>query len=406
MKINKKNILFGFLLFCINFVIISQLFDYYSAKNYVYQFVFVESVADNRLDINLDEIHKPDKTKVKSILLLTNYFGKRGWELPRVTNGYEYFTTSENCEFANCVITSNISYYDDISKYDAVVFHVTHAYRNLISHPIPRSYDQVYVAANMESPVNTDNPLRSLEYFFNWTMTYRMDSDVLWNYGDIVDLHTNQVVAPAHNPNWREIDFKNLQDKKMIEIVKNKRKSVAWFVSDCKTQSKREILVKNLQQYLDIDIYGRCGTKSCPYRHQKCNNMLTKDYKFYLSFENSLCKDYVTEKLFNILDQYVIPVVYGGADYRKFAPPHSYINANDFQSPEHLAKYLLYLTENQEEYLKYFWWKSHYKVVSKIRYCNLCKALHQSKEKKIMYADIKSWWYSNDECTNARKIKF
>jgi alpha-1,3-fucosyltransferase len=36
----------------------------------------------------------------------------------------------------------------------------------------------------------------------------------------------------------------------------------------------------------------------------------------------------------------VVPVVYGGANYSLYAPPHSYINLDDFQSVDHLAQYL------------------------------------------------------------------
>jgi hypothetical protein len=55
-----------------------------------------------------------------------------------------------------------------------------------------------------------------------------------------------------------------------------------------------------------------------------------REYKFYLSFENSVCEDYVTEKFWKVLDYSIIPVVLGGANYSKFAPTKSYINARDF----------------------------------------------------------------------------
>ena len=60
--------------------------------------------------------------------------------------------------------------------------------------------------------------------------------------------------------------------------------------------------------------------------------MLERDYKFYLAFENSICRDYATEKFYNPLFFSTVPIVYGGADYDRFAPPHSYIDVRNFSS--------------------------------------------------------------------------
>ena len=55
---------------------------------------------------------------------------------------------------------------------------------------------------------------------------------------------------------------------------------------------------RELAKYIGVDIYGSCGTKRCPRNSDQCFDMLNKDYKFYLAFENSNCKDYITEKFY------------------------------------------------------------------------------------------------------------
>jgi len=56
---------------------------------------------------------------------------------------------------------------------------------------------------------------------------------------------------------------------------------------------------KELSKFIQVDIYGACGSLRCPRsQSQTCFDMLDEDYKFYLAFENSNCKDYITEKFF------------------------------------------------------------------------------------------------------------
>ena len=83
------------------------------------------------------------------------------------------------------------------------------------------------------------------------------------------------------------------------DIAANKTKAVAWFVSNCGARNGRLNYAKELSKYIEVDIYGACGTKRCPrVQSNTCFDMLNRDYKFYLAFENSNCKDYITEKFF------------------------------------------------------------------------------------------------------------
>ena len=129
---------------------------------------------------------------------------------------------------------------------------------------------------------------------------------------------------------------------------------------------------------------------------------LLDNYKFYFSAENSLCPDYVTEKFYRALESDVIPIVYGGADYAQYAPPHSYIHVADFGSPKELADYLHFLAGNEAMYNRYFDWKEEWEVVKRPLngWCDLCAKLNDpesSKETKI-YESISKWWFDDIPC--------
>ena len=112
--------------------------------------------------------------------------------------------------------------------------------------------------------------------------------------------------------------------------------------------------------------------------------MVEKKYKFYLSWENAYCEDYVTEKFFEVSKYNVIPVVLNGAAMEKVAPTHSYISLKDFSSLEELVKYLKKVDDDDSLYASYFWWKQFYSYqnrhISRHKsWCSLCSSLHQPK---------------------------
>ena len=53
-----------------------------------------------------------------------------------------------------------------------------------------------------------------------------------------------------------------------------------------------------MSKYIDVKIYGECGSRiRCPKRGDySCKPQLLRKSKFYLAFENSNCREYITEK--------------------------------------------------------------------------------------------------------------
>lgn len=106
---------------------------------------------------------------------------------------------------------------------------------------------------------------------------------------------------PTNEIQWNDKSNKkkDVSRKFNIQSISIMLLQVAWFVSNCHPRNQRMHYAKELSKYIQVDIYGTCGSLRCPRsQSQACFDMLDEDYKFYLAFENSNCKDYITEKFF------------------------------------------------------------------------------------------------------------
>ena len=287
-----------------------------------------------------------------------------------------------------------------LNQSDAIIFHAADLNCNDLPPPAWRSPHQHYIFFNFESPMLTDLIKLRLYFgnYFNRTMTYRRNSDIVSLYGRI------RCKSPQGCFDFPRSEIQNLSDYKSYVDLTTKNRTAAWFVSHCSTNGQRESFVRNLLRYIPIDIYGNCeGGKKCV-RGSDCNNMLSKHYRFYLSFENALCPDYITEKLYRPMHYDTVPVVFGGADYAAYLPPGSYIDARNFSTPVELANYLKRLMEDDELYLSYFRWRKEF-IVDRAPmdgWCHLCQFLNDAANIKAKtYPDIAAWWdgtLTNQSC--------
>ncbi|XP_053201501.1 glycoprotein 3-alpha-L-fucosyltransferase A-like [Panonychus citri] len=315
-----------------------------------------------------DQLKKDD---LKKILL---HFDKSSWgqELPI---GQDIFL-QDLCPVNTCEITFDNR---QASTADAILF------KDHYEKPKHQKPDnQIWILYVLECPLHTP-PFRGLNEMINWTATYRHDSDIVAPYEKFV----------YYDP---EVKTK-LQS---INYAQGKTKKVAWFVSNCSARNKRLEYAKELSKYIDVDIFGRCGKLSCSRKNaDECFEMLDKDYKFYLSFENSNCRDYITEKFYsNGLNRKIIPITMGAhpEDYKRSSPANSYIHVNDFSSPKDLASYLLKLDANDTLYNQYFSWKGTGEFINTYFWCRLCSMLHGPVKPKL-YENLADWWYSPSICS-------
>ncbi|KAK3085824.1 hypothetical protein FSP39_009197 [Pinctada imbricata] len=119
--------------------------------------------------------------------------------------------------------------------------------------------------------------------------------------------------------------------------------------------------------------------------NDECRNYIIKRNKFYFSFENSLCKDYMTEKLF-VFYKYrrpIIPVVRGALEVNQTLPKNTFINAADFSNARKLGKYLHDLSRDKDRYIAMLKEKDKYTAITQNdtfmhALCSVCDKMQAS----------------------------
>ncbi|XP_053406190.1 glycoprotein 3-alpha-L-fucosyltransferase A-like isoform X2 [Mercenaria mercenaria] len=303
----------------------------------------------------------------------------------------------DSCEFNNCVISDEKHC---LERSDAVIFKGAHLPEN---YPFKRPHGQVWIFAEDESPFYYKEfgghyKNNFWKGAFNWTMTYnRNNTDIYLPNGEI----------------WKR---KTDDNRNFLKIARSKTKDAIIITSRCKSDSKRELVIKQLKKYIDIDILGRCGQKwkcGTMYVHDDCFNILNYSYRFYLAFENALCRGYTTEKFFENFNYDLLLVSRAGKINSSEAismPEKVYIDSTDFKSIDELGKYLQRLALNDTEYARILRQKSQYyfpgfQEVYQRALCTICERMNRLEHYRQQITDLRQWVMSDKPCTNSDDIE-
>jgi len=169
--------------------------------------------------------------------------------------------------------------------------------------------------------------------------------------------------------------------KKSTEVL-----AVSWMSNKCE---RHDNYVLKLMEYMKIDCMGGCYKNYNEMNHKawqvqdfdsiwwgKDNSasliegngnkkmLIGSHYKYFLSIENTILDDYVTEKFYEGLLTDSVMVYLGAPNILYYAPsPHSFINALDFNGPAELAKYLIDLASDEDRYNSYFKWRKQNEII-------------------------------------------
>lgn len=239
-------------------------------------------------------------------------------ELSNEEDGQGYFIYKE-CNYINCHISS-LQHDIDLKDVDVILFNAMSLNAANATTPSTRLKWQKYVFASNEPSCKSLIPSHYND-FFNLTWTYKLNSDCLWRFFMITD-KKDEIIGPTRNMQWIDVsDMDPISNTTEVQL-QSKNKAAAWFPSQCKTQSKREEYVDNLQMELEkyaltIDIFGPCGNPLRSIKKHTFYDLVESDYYFYLAFESAICEDYVTEEVLIATNHMAVPIVFGGADYNR-----------------------------------------------------------------------------------------
>ncbi|XP_034047776.1 alpha-(1,3)-fucosyltransferase 7 [Thalassophryne amazonica] len=256
---------------------------------------------------------------------------------------------------------------------DVVVFHnkeLTQGQK--LPFHLPQPSGQRWAWMSLEAPVH-NGKLQKYANIFNLTITYRRDADVTIPYGELLPKEAGEMADEAPT---------------------NKTNLICWVVSNYNSHHRRSQVFKKLKAVVPVKVYGRWANRVLT--AEALLPTISRCY-FYLSFENSISKDYITEKLWqNAYQARAVPVVLGPpiGDYKAVAPLNSFIHVDNFSSIEALGKHLQQLAGDKKRYSEYFRWRHKWKVKLytdwRERLCKICTVYNSLPQHKV-YTDLHAW---------------
>lgn len=230
------------------------------------------------------------------------------------------------------------------------------------------------------------NDWAGVDYFLYWTIEWIAAEKIIKaGYGEkiiycnaepptVCELHTEQgyeilkQIFPCiltWNPEWT--DGKQIF-KRCIPYFYNyspstvpfaKRKLVTGISANKHSDYTEELYTEreNIYSYFEskypnqFDFYGTYwdGTNHPCYRGTVDDKAeVFHKYKFAICFENTRTrKDYITEKIWDCLTSQIVPIYLGAENIHEYVPEKCFIDFNDFESYDALAKFLLEMNEIQ-----------------------------------------------------------
>eukprot|EP00519_Triparma_laevis_P009544 CAMPEP_0182498912 /NCGR_PEP_ID=MMETSP1321-20130603/6956_1 /TAXON_ID=91990 /ORGANISM="Bolidomonas sp., Strain RCC1657" /LENGTH=430 /DNA_ID=CAMNT_0024703025 /DNA_START=104 /DNA_END=1396 /DNA_ORIENTATION=+ len=285
----------------------------------------------------------PNRPKV-NLILYNKFEGFLDWWREK-----DFIQPARSMCSTECIVTKSRN---EMSSADLILFHVkTHSKSDFP----PRTGNVKWGYVSLEqpgyAPLLDDSGYTSK---FDYSLTYDLDSSI-----------PTITVSP-------HFTAQQYHDAKVLSFAEKdgfgEPNAIAAFVSNCRAAGAetRLAMMEELSKYMPVHSYGSCmNNKKEPHLSDvKAENKqrVLQRYKFYLSFENKIIKDYVSEKVFDGLLGGTLPVYRGAESIDKFMPSETtpaVVKMSDFEDDmKALSQHLLKLANDETEYNKYFQWKT------------------------------------------------
>ena len=292
---------------------------------------------------------------------------------------------------------------------------------------------------SVEDDTLKEEKLRSkrmeLNGFFNWTMTYRLDSDIIHPLGYVIPLHEPKMGRKKR----KDVNDTNIvpYDSDLIQASTGKLDVVAAIIDhDCSlyktdavtiSQNKtfwESYLVDKLKQHQNITVnhFGHCPkNKPCSldeegeageYRVVSCWDKLHR-YKvpFLMVTDNTMMKDYIPPDVFKAFQNGFIPILLANSfsdnssDEKRMEekglPPSSIFDLTRYSGTNRVAMLLKQSAIKLSMVQRYHEWRKSYTVrpssetLNPNAICELCTKLQFDSDDfgdENVISDWNKWW--------------